>query len=242
MNALGNTIESTLAAPSLVSGGQPWSTGPHRTTEDGEGRSPAMLVLTAGTLSFLLLLASIQPPPATPAEQLTFAASHRAVYGVFASLVLAWAVLSVPAIVASGAMLHARGGSLASSAKALSTAGVLLLGYGLFTHVGAVLSIVAASPPPRPQDATYQVAIWSSLGFYLTDPGLMTWGLGQLLFGRLAWRSGILPDWVAVVGMVGGVAGLLTLAVYQTAVLGLVQLLSFTVWCFATGFRLRQRA
>ena len=33
-------------------------------------------------------------------------------------------------------------------------------------------------------------------------------------------------------------AGLLTLAVYQTALLALVQLLCFTVWGFATGFSL----
>lgn len=64
----------------------------------------------------------------------------------------------------------------------------------------------------------------------------MTWGLDQFLFGWLAWRSGILPNWIAVVGMVGGLAGLLTLAVYHTALLALVQLGSFTVWCFATGF------
>jgi hypothetical protein len=39
-------------------------------------------------------------------------------------------------------------------------------------------------------------------------------------------------------GIVGGVAGLLTLAVYQTSVLALVQLASFTVWAFATGVTL----
>ena len=68
--------------------------------------------------------------------------------------------------------------------------------------------------------------------------GLMAWGLGQFLFGYVAFRSGVLPNWLALVGMLGGVAGLLTLAVYQTALLALVQLLCFTVWGFATGFSL----
>jgi len=224
----------------VASGRQGWSTDTQRTIGSEGGKLPIMLAFAAGTLSLLLLLTSLQPPPATPAEQLSFAASHRSAYGLFASLVLAWSVLSIPVIVTSSAMLHLKGGSLASSAKVLSSAGVLLLGYGIFTHTGALLSIVAAGAPPRPEDATYQAAIWSSLGFYLTDPGLMTWGLGQFLFGWFAWRSGILPNWVAVVGMVGGLAGLLTLAVYQTALLALVQLGSFTVWCFATGFRLRR--
>ena len=105
-------------------------------------------------------------------------------------------------------------------------------------HIGALLSIVAAGAPPRAEDATYQAAIWSSLSFYLTDPGLMAWGLGQFLFGWLAWRSGVLSNSVAAVGMIGGVAGLLTLAVYQTGVLAIVQILCFAVWGFACGFSL----
>ena len=199
----------------------------------------AAFAFIAGVLSLLLLLASLQPLPVTPAEQLSFAASHRAMYGVFASLVLAWSVFSIPSIVALGTLLRPRVGPLATSALILSAAGILMLGFGIFTHVGALLSIVAAGPLATPGDATYQVAIWSSLRFYLTDPGLMAWGLGQFLFGWVAWRSGLLPRWTAVVGMLGGTAGLLTLAVYQTGILALVQLCCFTVWCFAAGMRLR---
>jgi hypothetical protein len=217
-----------------------WSARGEGAVQRDQGNASAIAAFAAGTLSLLLLLATLQPLPPTPAGQLAFAASHRTAYALFATLVLAWSVVSVPSIVTSAAMLQRDGRTLATSATILSAAGVLLLGYGIFTHVGALLSIVAAGVPPHPDDATYQAAVWSSLRFYLTDPGLMTWGLGQFLLGRLAWRSGVLPNWVAVVGMVGGVAGLLTLAVYQTAALGLVQLLSFTIWCFATGVRLRR--
>ena len=115
---------------------------------------------------------------------------------------------------------------------------VLLLGFGIFTSTAALLSIVSAGTPPRAEDAAYQVAIWSNRGFYLTDPGLMAWGLGQVLFGWVAWRSGALPDWLAVVGLVGGIAGLLTPAVYRTSLLALVQLSSFAIWGFATGIML----
>jgi len=66
----------------------------------------------------------------------------------------------------------------------------------------------------RRYEVTTERSVWSGLGYHLTDPGLMAWGLGQLLFGVLAWRSGVLPNWVAVIGILGGVAGLLTLAVY----------------------------
>ena len=204
-------------------------------------KSLAILTFVAGILSLLLLLASLQPQPASPADQLSLATSHRGTVGLFVSLVLAWSVFSVPLAVVSGTLLHPRGRTLASAAQILVSVGVLLLGFAIFTHFGALLSIAAAGSPPRAEDASYQAAIWWNLGFYLTDPGLMAWGLGQFLFGRLAWRSGVLPNWVAVIGMIGGAAGLLTLAVYQTGALALLQIACFTVWGFAAGLALLRR-
>jgi hypothetical protein len=195
----------------------------------------AIFGFAAGILSVVLLLGSLQPPPPTPADVLSFATNHRSGLGMFATLALAWAVFSVPLAFILGTLLYRQGQTLATIAQFLVSAGVLLLGFANFIRIGAVLSIAAAGNPPRPVDAIYQVTIWSSLGYYLTDPGLMTWGLGQLLFGALAWRSGVLPNWLAAVGILGGVAGLLTLAVYQTGVLALLQTCCFAVWAFAAG-------
>ncbi|HXR57069.1 MAG TPA: DUF4386 family protein [Casimicrobiaceae bacterium] len=196
----------------------------------------ALFAFVAGALSLLLLVVSVlTPPPATPAELLAFASTHRLAYGLFASLVLAWAVLSVPLIVTLGTMLRSQGGTLTGVAQLLSAGGVLLLGFAVFANTAALLSIVAAGNAPHPEDPIYLAAIWINLSFYLTDPGLMTWGLGQFLFGWIAWRSEVLPNWLAVIGIIGGLAGLSTLAVFQTPVLALVQLLSFTIWGFVTG-------
>lgn len=203
----------------------------------GRKSTLAVLALVAGTLSLLVLLASLQPLPATPADQLSFVANHRTAYALFAGTVLAWAVFSIPFVVTLGMMLRPRGDILALTAALLSAAGILMLGFAIFAHAGAMLSIAAANAP-RPEDAIYQVAIWASLRFYLTDPGLMTWGLGQFLFGWSAWKSGILPNWLSLLGMIGGIAGLLTLAIYQSGVLALVQVCAFAVWGFATGILL----
>lgn len=61
------------------------------------------------------------------------------------------------------------------------------------------------------------------------------------LFGWLAWKGGALPNWLVAVGIIGGAAGLLTLAVYQTPMLALLRLACFAIWEFATGTLLFQR-
>ena len=66
-------------------------------------------------------------------------------------------------------------------------------GFAISARVGAFLSILAAGSPPTAADASYQAAIQGNLFYFLSDPGLMTWGFGQPPFGWLAWRSGVLP-------------------------------------------------
>jgi hypothetical protein len=195
----------------------------------------------AGALSVLALVATLQPTPQSAAEQLSFFAGHRNLVAIMATVLLAWAVFSIPFVVALGQILRLKSISFALAATILSAVGILLLGFAIFAHVGAILSILAAGRPLSDPEAAYQAVIWGNLFFYLTDPGLMTWGLGQVLFGWLAWESRVLPNWISVVGMIGGIAGLLTLAVYQSGVLALIQLGSFAVWGFATGILLLRR-
>jgi hypothetical protein len=51
------------------------------------------------------------------------------------------------------------------------------------------------------------------------------------VFGRLAFPF---ARWKGAVGLIGGVAGLLTLVVYEAGLLALIQLASFTILAFAT--------
>lgn len=197
-------------------------------------RTFAAFALVSGVLSLLLLLDSLRPVPA-PADRLAFFLSHRGDYLLWAVLFLTWAVFSIPFVVALGKMLRPGGAALSQAGVILSAIGISLLAFGGFAYVGAMMSITAVTDPAGSAQAAYQATIWSSLSYFLSDPGLMTWGLGSLLFGRLAWKSGVLPNGVAIVGMLGGLAGLLTLAVYQTPVLALLQFACFAVWGIAAG-------
>jgi len=123
---------------------------------------------------------------------------------------------------------------MAFAATLLCAGGALLLGFATFAYVGAFLAITAAShAAPSQAEAIYQAAIWGNLSFFLSDPGLMTLGLGQ-------WRLFRWP--VCAVGYLGGLAGLLTLAVYQTSVLAIVQIGAFGVWGIATGIALLRQS
>jgi len=188
-------------------------------------------------LSLLLVAVSLQGPTGTGAY-LEFFNHHRATSILTAILFMTWAVIAIPFLAAVEEMLRSGGEVLARAATLLSSLGILLLAFGYFTTTGAFMAISAIASAPLPSEREYQAAIWRNMGFFLSDPGLMAWGLGFFLLGMLTWNSGVLPRWLGIVAVVGGVAGLLTLAVYQTPVLALVQVSCFGVWGFAVGVRI----
>ena len=199
----------------------------------------ATFAIAAGVLSLLLLVLPVVYSPRAPVELLPFFESHRSIYILLAVTILIWVIVSIPSVVAVGAMLSAQSRSLALAATLLSAGGILLLGFAVFAFIGALLAIVAsATAAPSTAAAAYQAAIWSNLSFFLADPGLMTLGFGQFLFAWLAWNSGTFPKAVSVGGFVGGLSGLLTLVTYQTSLLAVIQLGAFGVWAAVIGAKL----
>jgi hypothetical protein len=198
--------------------------------------------LISAVLSTAIVIGLLRPLPSDPGALLQFFTEHRPLIALEAICVLTWAVCSVPFVVALWQIERGLGTGLALSATMLSSTGIVLLAYGIRTFFGAMLAIGAAGHPLHAADALYQAAIWRSLFFFLADPGLMLWGLGQFLFGRLAWKSSFVPRWIGGVGMLGGIAGLLTDAVYQTPALAIIQIACFAIWGFAFGITLLRRS
>lgn len=204
-------------------------------------KTRATLAFLAAAVSILLLVVSALPPPGDPAQPLAAVSSHATLFALVASLALVWSVLCVPLPFVLGAMLSDSDPVLVGSATLLMAVGVLVLGLGVFTGTAATLAL-ASSPATDPDPLAQQVRFWSQMRFYLTDPGLMTWGAGQFLFCWLHWGAGQLPRPVVLIGLLGGAAGLLTLAVYETRLLALIQLLSLAVLGTGLGWRLLRRS
>jgi hypothetical protein len=184
----------------------------------------------------LLLVVSAAPPPGSAADLLPYFRAHLPRFVILAVVVLAWVVVSLPVVIAIARLVGDDHPMLASAGALLSAGGILLLGFGTFIFIGAFFALAAANDAaPSAAHAAYQAAVWRNLSFLLSDPGLMTLGAGQLVFGWLAWRGRAFPRYVAALGILGGIAGLLTLAVYQTPALAIVQLLALSITAAAAG-------
>ena len=187
----------------------------------------------------LLLVLTAAPASGPPADVLSYFMAHRSRLVTLAVVVLSWAIVSVLHVIAIGRLAAANRPMLAIAGAALSSGGILLLGFGTFIYVGSFFSIAAASQAARdPTQGNFHALVWWNLSFMLSDPGLMTLGAGQAILGCLAWKASALPRYTGAIGVGGGLAGLLTLAVYQTPVLAIVQLLAFGAVAAIAGIAL----
>jgi hypothetical protein len=203
-----------------------------------DARLLAVFSLAAAVLTVALIVLGAGPGPLEPAELLPYFHAHKARYGVSASVVLCWTVTALAFVAVLKASIEEAGRALAFAATLLAAAGIAMLGFGSFIGIGAFFALDDASAGIAARlQSPYQAAIWRGLSFLLSDPGLMTLGAGQVLFAWLALRTS-LSRILVIIGFLGGIAGLLTLAVYQTPLLAFVQLAAFAVWAAAMGILL----
>ena len=186
-------------------------------------------VVLSSLLGFIFLVTTLIQKPPLPHQVFSYFEANQSGFILFATLSLVWSVVTIPAIVALGAAIkNSASRGLSNTAILLTSSGILLNGIISFLYVGALLSIWNTRNM-QGANSDYQMSIWTNLFYFMSDPALMIWGLGQLLFGYLLLSNLIFPKWLGVVTVVGGVAGALTLAVYQTPILAIVQELTLVI-------------
>lgn len=201
-------------------------------------RKPAFAVFSLLVAALTLLLGVflyLHASPTTAAQELSNYNANQASYTSSAYVALTWSVFSIPFVVGLGALLRAKSSSLALAAALLSSVGILLFGFAYFIPAQAlgVLGLVG-NLAPGTAEATYHAAFWYYFSVSLLVPALYAWGLGQLLFGWLAWRSRVLPSWLAVLGMISGIASFAPPFRFVQAIV----LDSFILWGLTTGILL----
>jgi hypothetical protein len=199
----------------------------------GRKRVFGVFSIISAIFSIILLIESLlTPSPSSPVQLLSFVASNAGIYVLAAVLILPWMVFSVLFVLGLGVLLRSKDSAIAQAATFLSAGGLLLLSYGNYTGITSLLTVATTSGAPNQAAAVYQFTISANLLYALTDPGLMAWGLGQLLFGWLAWRSSVMPNAYSLLGFLGGVSGIL--ASLATPPLG-------PVFALATGLLLMRK-
>lgn len=203
----------------------------------GGTRPIAVFSLLAALFSIILLALLLASPAGGASQQLAFAASHTGLLTAFEFTVIVWATLSAPFVLGLGVLLEARSTVLARVAAGLSAVGILMLGFATYANTGALLAIHAAGAPPATNIDTYLATFWSQLGYLLTDPPLMAWGLGQLIFASLAWDGRMIPRWLAVIGGLAGLGIVLGSVETPSQAIFLIAfgILAFAVWSLGVG-------
>jgi hypothetical protein len=171
----------------------------------------------SGILSGILLVAnfvddqvtySSLSSSATPTQVLAFFESHQNSVNLVGSTAIGAAVLTIPFFVFLGAMFRFKWNGLAQTASFLWSFGATVVALSFALFYGILNGVAGAPGAPSSGDAAYQVGVWIGVEGVVGSAGYFIAGLSLVLFGGLIWKSGVLPNWLAIVSFVGGVVGM----------------------------------
>jgi Domain of unknown function (DUF4386) len=202
------------------------------------GENPRHLLIfgiIAGVFTILALSTFLLPEP-TASDALSTYKNNVAGSSYSEGVLLFLVVFATPFVASLGSALVSRGRGLVWAAMLLSVLGMLSLALQAATFFGALYA-AANTPPPLPGIPAYEAAFWLTLDTGLNLLGIVAWGFGLLLFGLAAWKSQILPNWLALVGVIGGLSSLILIVPF---VAFLTVPITFGIWCFAAPLLIRR--
>lgn len=160
--------------------------------------------------------------------------SNTFYFGLVTSVLLA--LLAVPYFTALGRLLRPRGAALAAAATYLSIIGLFLYAASTVLYVALLSSIQSATGTTNPVTAAFVANVVGTSSADLTLLGGAAWTFGLFLYAILSWRSRVLPNWLATVGLVGGLAGFLSFMFGAVGgAMGFVFAIAFVIWTFGSA-------
>lgn len=148
-------------------------------------------------------------PDSTPAQQYQDYLTHTTAFAEYAVGFVAFALLGVPFVVALGLLLRRTNPYGAMIASALWVVGILIQALSASLYTSWLAAIEAASgTTPALASPAYQAAIVNNVLAYWVPIGWIGIAIGFFLMAWVARRSGIVPNWLGVVGLAGGIGSL----------------------------------
>jgi hypothetical protein len=204
----------------------------------GDGLFGVIAILSG--LSFLVHLGIVfaLPSPNSYQELATYR-THQAVYTLLFLSIVVFNVFAVTFLAGLGRLLAPRSSRVAAGATAALAFGIAITGLGVVLSIGALAALAQLpSDPTYAANATFEAAFWANLQSLTNVFGDAFMGLGLILLGWVAWGSRIIPNWLAIIGVVGGLGAL---AAIVADPLSGISYLAFTVWSLAVGIIMLRR-
>jgi len=194
--------------------------------------------MVTGILVILYVVGFVFIPSSAQVGETTLSAfessSSLYYFGLVISVLLA--LLAVPYFTALGRLLRPRGAATAAAATYLSIIGLFLYAASMVLYVALLSSIQGAAGNSNPATAAFVANVVGTSSADLTLLGGAAWTFGLFLYAILSWRSRIVPNWLAIVGLVGGVAGFLSFMFGVVGgAMGFVFAIAFVIWAFGSG-------
>jgi hypothetical protein len=185
-------------------------------------------------LSFLVHLGVVLALPSPSAyQELTVYKTHQTVYALLFFSIVAFNVFAITFLGGLGRLLAPRSSKVAASATLALAAGILVTGFGVVLSIGALAALAQLpSDPAYTTSATFEAAFWASLQSFTNAFGDAFMGVGLILLGWVAWNSRIVPNWLAIIGIVGGVGAFGAIVADPLAGISYG---AFTIWSLGVG-------
>jgi hypothetical protein len=205
-----------------------------------------ILGVLAGVLVAASLVAGFLGPSPTPLNTYSTYLSNVNLYWTGFFLTAAAGVLGIPFFAGVGRLLVSRSPSVAPAATLAMVTGILIAVLGSCLSTGAYWAITQVPVGSTYQsNAAFEAAFWNNLSGIFSTFGFALVGVGFILFGWLGWKSEIVPNWLAIVAFIAGVAGLVAGGGLSNSAIGIlgffgfiIPLISFTLWGIVIGARL----
>ncbi|HXC77447.1 MAG TPA: DUF4386 family protein [Candidatus Acidoferrum sp.] len=185
-------------------------------------------------LSFLVHLGVVVALPSPNSyQELAVYKTHQTVYALLFFSIVIFTAFAVTFLAGLGRLLAPRSSKVAAGATMALATGILVTGLGVVLSIGALAALAALpSDPSYEISAAFEGAFWADLQSLTNVFGDALMGLGLILLGWVAWGSRIVPNWLAIIAVVGGIGAFAAIVADPLAA---ISFLAFTIWSVVVG-------